>query len=136
MRPPLGQGLAALAPKLTAEQGWRAVRPVLEAMEVTTDPSALQGLGQGLAALTAKLRPEQAVQTLIDAMKIPWIAGSSSEILLTALQVRLVSNVESQVSLWDTIGQIEQQFGTGINLTSPFTPLRPGPFFPEPVLIN
>ena len=60
----LGQGLAALAAKLTAEQARQAIAPVLAAIQGTTDPDALQALGQGLAALAPKLTAEQARQAI------------------------------------------------------------------------
>jgi AAA ATPase domain len=116
----LGQGLAALAQKLTAEQARQAVAPVLAAMQGTTDPGTLRALGQGLAALTPKLTAEQAIQALIDAMKIPWMAGAPSEPLREALQARLGNHGEPpSVGLWDVIAQIEQRFGAAIDLTTP-----------------
>jgi hypothetical protein len=54
------QALAALAPKLTANQPRQAVPPVLGAIQGTTDPDVLEALGQGLAALAPKLTSEQA----------------------------------------------------------------------------
>ena len=56
----LGQGLAALAAKLTDEQAQQAIASVFAAMQGTTEPYALQTLGQGLGALAAKLTDEQA----------------------------------------------------------------------------
>jgi hypothetical protein len=54
------QALAALAPKLIANQARQAVPPVLGAIHGATDPDVLEALGQGLAALAPKLTPEQA----------------------------------------------------------------------------
>ena len=106
-------------PKLTAEQAEQAITPVLATIRGTTNPNALRALGQGLAALAPKLSAKQAVQDLIDAMKIPWMAGSPSEPLLRALQVTLTGGADPQVDLWETIAEIEQRFGKAIDLTTP-----------------
>jgi hypothetical protein len=79
----------------------------------------VQALGHALAALAAELPVEQSVQMLVDAMKIPWMAGAPSEPLLAALQVSLNGEAEPQLGLWETVAQIEQKFCKTIDLTSP-----------------
>ena len=68
----LGQGLAALAPKLTAKQANAALEPLLEAIRNTTDTRALLVLGQGLAALAPRLTAKQAnaaLEPLLEAIR-------------------------------------------------------------------
>ena len=50
------------------------------------------------------------MQALIDALKIPWMAGPPSEPLQKALQVGLMGKAEPQANLWEIIAQIEQRF--------------------------
>lgn len=117
--PAPGEQLAALAPRLTTEQARQAVEPLLAAMQGTTDRETLRAFGEGLAALATKLTAERSVQILVDAMKIPWMAGPPSEPLLEALRTRLAMDSEPPAGLWDVVAEIQQRFGDTIDLTSP-----------------
>ncbi|MFT3717545.1 TIR domain-containing protein [Pseudorhodoferax sp.] len=67
----LGEGLAAVAAKLDAQQAGRAIEPLLQAMGATWDADALRALSQGLAAVAAKLDAQQAgraIEPLLQAM--------------------------------------------------------------------
>lgn len=116
----LGIGLAALAAQLTEQQALQATEPILAAMQENTELDVLESLGQGLAALTVRLEGVQAAQPLVDAMKIPWMVGAPSDILLKALQNQLDGEGgETTPNLWKIVSLTKQRFGNQIDLTSP-----------------
>lgn len=116
----LGIGLASLAAQLTEGQALQATKPILAAMQENTELDVLESLGEGLAALTVRLEGAQAAQPLIDALKIPWMAGAPSDILLNALQNQLVGEGgETTPNLWKIVGLTKQRFGDEIDVTSP-----------------
>ncbi len=118
----LRQGLAALAPRMNEAQSRRAVQPLLAAIWETSNTATLRGLASGLTALTSHLNDAQAVQPLIDAIKIPWVAGAPNEVLVQALRERLQpgdAGEQSKLDIWEVTAQAKRRFSNDIDLTQP-----------------
>ena len=102
----LVEGLAALRVELSGGQAERAVEPILAAIAATTDSDQLRALGVVLRALvSSSLTESLALQTAIDAMKIPWMAGKPTTLLITAIGERFdeAPQAADGTGYWDVI---------------------------------
>ena len=116
----LGQALVALSATLSSEQAERALKLIFSLMAKPDHEYTLEILSQGLAALSARLSAEEGVQSLVDAMRVPWMVGTPTDVLTQAIRERFADDksLQNAHGLWGMVQWIEKNF-RHINLARP-----------------